>query len=66
MLRKLQFSAKRDRPCIAQRLERPVGVWQAGVRSLTASHQRRKNWEVCASQLGINELGIQLGGSESV
>ncbi len=40
------------RPCVAQWLERPLGVRDAGVRSPTASHQRRKNWEVCASQLG--------------
>ncbi len=54
------------RPRRAQWLERPLGVWEAGVRSRTVSHQIRKNWEVCASQLGINELGIRLGGSESV
>ncbi len=41
-----------DRPCVAEWLERSLGVWEAGVRSPTASHQRRKNWEVCASQLG--------------
>ncbi len=40
------------RPCIAQWLERPLGVQEAEIRSPTASHQRRKNWEVCASQLG--------------
>ncbi len=28
------------------------GEGGAGVRIPTASHQRRKNWEVCASQLG--------------
>ncbi len=39
-------------------------VREAGVRSPTASHQRRRKWEweVCTSQLGINELGIRLGG----
>ena len=41
-----------DRPCIAQWLGHPLGVREAGVRFPTASHQRRKNWEVCASQLG--------------
>ncbi len=40
------------RPRVAQWLERPLGVREAGVRSPTASHQRRKNCEVCASQLG--------------
>ncbi len=40
-----------NRPCVAQWLERPLGVREAGVRSPTASHQRRKNWEVCASRL---------------
>ncbi len=41
-----------DRPCVAQWLERPLGAREAGVRSPTASHQRRKNWEVCAYQIG--------------
>ncbi len=31
-----------DRPCVAQWLERPLGVREAGVRSPTASPQRRK------------------------
>ncbi len=39
-------------PSVAQWLQRPLGVREAGVRFPTASHQRRKNWEVCASQLG--------------
>ncbi len=34
------------RPCVAQWLG------EAGVRSSTAAQQRRKKWEVCASQLG--------------
>ncbi len=42
-----------DRPCVAQWLERPLGVRETGVRSPTASHQIRQNWEVFfASQLG--------------
>ncbi len=43
-------------------------VRAAGVRSPTASHQRRKNGRVAllSLALGINELGIRLGGSESV
>ncbi len=44
------------RPCVAQSLERPLGVREAGVRSPTASHQRRKKWEVCASQLGASHM----------
>ncbi len=39
-------------PCVAQCLERPLGAWEAGVRSPTSAHQRRKNWKVCTSQLG--------------
>ena len=31
------------RPCVAQWLEHPLGVREVGVRSPTASHQRRKN-----------------------
>ncbi len=42
----------KNRTCIAQWLERPLGVQDASCRSPTASHQRRKKWEVCASQLG--------------
>ena len=30
---------------------------EAGVRSPNASHQTRKTWEVCASHLGIYDLG---------
>ncbi len=41
------------RPRVAQWLERPLGVREAGVRSPTASHQRGKKWEVFASQLGV-------------
>ncbi len=33
-------------PPVTQWLERPLGVWEAGVRSATTSHQRRKKWEV--------------------
>ncbi len=33
-------------------LEHPLGLWEARVQSPTESHQRRKNWEVCASWLG--------------
>ncbi len=60
-----------DRPCVAQWLERPLGVREAGVRFATASHQRRKNWEVCASQLGAwhqwirqptGRLGVRING----
>ncbi len=40
------------RPRVGQGLDRPLGVREAGVRSPTASHQRREKWEVCASQLG--------------
>ncbi len=56
------------RPRVAQWLERPLGVREAGVRSLTASHQRCKNGKfvLLSLALGINELGIQLGGLESV
>ncbi len=55
-----------DCPCVAQWLGRLLGVWEAGVRCPTASHQRRKNWEVCTSRLvlGINELGNRLGSLE--
>ncbi len=45
--------SRADRHWVAQWLERPLGVLEAGVPSLTASHQRRKNWEVCASKLGV-------------
>ncbi len=37
---------------VPARLKHPLGVREAGVRSPTVSHQRRKNWEVCAAQLG--------------
>ena len=57
IVRNVQWIAPNDpqhfhRPCVAQWLERPPGVRGGGVRSPTASLQRRKNWEVCASQLG--------------
>ncbi len=57
-----------DCPCVAQWLERPLGVREAGVRFPTASHQRRKNgrFALLSLALGINELGNRLGGSESV
>ncbi len=44
------------------------GAEQAGVRSPTASHQRRKTgrFALLSLALGVNELGNQLGGSESV
>ncbi len=56
------------RPCVAQRLERPLGVREAWVRSSTASHQRRKTGSFArlGLALGITELGNRLGGSESV
>ncbi len=49
-----------DRPRIAQWLERPLGVREAGVRSPTASHQRHKNgrFALLSFALGINELVI--------
>ncbi len=58
-------------PYVAQWLERLLGVREAGVRSQTASHQRRKNWEVCASQLcawhqwvrqPTGRLGVSING----
>ena len=36
-----KFPKRVDRPCIAQWLERPLGVREVGVRSPIASHQRR-------------------------
>ncbi len=64
----MNYRPNSDRPRVAYWLERPLGVLVAGVRSPTRSHQRRKKWEVCPSQLGagLNELGMRLGGSESV
>ncbi len=57
----------KNRPRVAQWLERPLGVREAGVRSPTALHKRRKNWFALLSlALGINELGNRLFGSESV
>ncbi len=38
----LQTQTGLDGPCVAQWLERPLGVREAGVRFPTASHQRRK------------------------
>ncbi len=57
------FSYISDRPRVAQWLERRLGVWEARVQSQIASHQRRKK-DILSLALGINELGIRLGGSE--
>ncbi len=57
-----------DRLCVAQWLERPLGVREAGVRSPTASHQNVKTGRLAllGLALGLNELGNRLGGSKPV
>ncbi len=52
-----------DRPCVAQWLERSLGVREAGVRSPTVSHQRRKNgrFALLSLALGIKDLGEPTG-----
>ncbi len=58
----LTFQEHPNYPCVAQSLEHPLGVREAGVRSPTASHQRRKKWEVCAVRQPTGRLGVSING----
>ncbi len=62
-----KFPTASYRPRVPQWLERPLGVWEVGIRSLTVSHQRRKNgrFALFSLALGINNLGIRLNASHT-